>query len=106
MWKNRSKENQEHTAVVCSWFLLHHILFVGAALVAARASVGADAHIGPPAGGDKPRPYAPGETLCTAQAPPHFVGPQRSKRRCRHSSSSLRTATAALSKRAGGTFAA
>ena len=29
--------------------------------MAARASpVGADAHIGPPAGGDKPRPYAPG----------------------------------------------
>ena len=43
---------------------------------------------------------------CTAQAPPHLVGPQRPKRRCRHSSSNLRTATAALSKRAGGTFVA
>ena len=61
-------------------FLLHHILFVGAALVAARASpVGADAHTSPPAGGDKPRPYAPGETLVRRKRRPTLWGPRGQK---------------------------
>lgn len=106
--ENPDQTKTRSTPLWCApGFVSHSILFVGAALVAARASpVGADAHTSPPAGGDKPPPLRPRRNPCTAQAPPHPVGPQRSKRRCRHSSSSLRTATAALSKRAGGTFVA
>ena len=80
MWKNRSKKTRSTPLWCAPGFLLHHILFVGAALVAARASpVGADAHIGPPAGGDKPRPYAPGETLVRRKRRPTLWGPRGQK---------------------------
>ena len=48
--------------------------------MAARASpVGADAHTSPPAGGDKPRPYAPGETLVRRKRRPTLWGPRGQK---------------------------
>ena len=80
MWKNRSKKNQEHTALVCSWFFASSYPLCRGGPLAARASpVGADAHIGPPAGGDKPRPYAPGETLVRRKRRPTLWGPRGQK---------------------------